>query len=61
MQARAVGDELVVGLVPDREILRCKGPPVQNEEERKIMVEAVKWVGEVITGETIASSLRMLK
>ena len=57
MQARAVGDELVVGLVPDREILRCKGPPVQNEEERKIMVEAVKWVGEVITGENTASSL----
>lgn len=50
MQARAVGDELVVGLVPDREILRCKGPPVQNEQERKLMVEAVKWVGEVITG-----------
>lgn len=51
LQARAVGDELVVGLVPDSEILRCKGPPVQNEQERKIMVEAVKWVGEVITGE----------
>ena len=51
MQARAVGDELVVGLVPDKEILRCKGPAVQNEEERKIMVEAVKWVGEVITGQ----------
>ena len=50
-QARTVGDELVVGLVPDREIRRCKGPPVQNEEERKIMVEAVKWVGEVITGQ----------
>ncbi|KAL3160740.1 hypothetical protein ABBQ32_010650 [Trebouxia sp. C0010 RCD-2024] len=48
-QARATGDELVVGLVPDREIMRCKGPPVQNEQERKIMVEAVKWVGEVIT------------
>jgi len=61
LQARAVGDELVVGLVPDREILRCKGPPVQNEEERKIMVEAVKWVGEVITGENTASSLHMLK
>ena len=39
-----------MGLVPDSEILRCKGPPVQNEEERKIMVEAVKWVGQVITG-----------
>lgn len=23
-QAKALGDELVVGLVPDREILRCK-------------------------------------
>ena len=51
MQARATGDELVVGLVPDSEILRCKGPPVQNEQERKTMVEAVKWVGEVITGQ----------
>lgn len=51
LQARATGDELVVGLVPDREIMRCKGPPVQNEQERKIMVEAVKWVGEVITGQ----------
>lgn len=26
-QAKALGDQLVVGLVPDREILRCKGPP----------------------------------
>lgn len=48
-QARAVGDELVVGLVPDSEIRRCKGPPVQNQEERRVMVEAVKWVGQVIT------------
>lgn len=47
----------MVGLVPDREIMRCKGPPVQNEQERKIMVEAVKWVGEVITGEHRTSSL----
>lgn len=54
LQARAVGDELVVGLVPDREILRCKGPPVQNQQERKIMVEAVKWVGQVIEGEHCA-------
>lgn len=46
-----------MGLVPDREILRCKGPPVQNEEERKIMVEAVKWVGEVMTGLQNAQAL----
>ncbi|KAG1660779.1 hypothetical protein FOA52_011320 [Chlamydomonas sp. UWO 241] len=49
-QAKAVGDELVLGLIPDSEIVRCKGPPVMNEEERHILVEAVKWVDEVITG-----------
>eukprot|EP00891_Asterochloris_glomerata_P006161 jgi/Astpho2/6161/Aster-03576 len=49
-QAASLGDELVVGLVPDSEILRCKGPPVQSEAERKCMVDAVKWVGEVMTG-----------
>ena len=50
VQAKAVGDELVLGLIPDSEILRCKGPPVMNEEERHVLVEAVKWVDEVITG-----------
>ncbi len=50
-QAKAVGDELVLGLIPDSEILRCKGPPVMNEEERYALVEAVKWVDEVIRGE----------
>lgn len=49
-QAKALGDELVVGLVPDAEILRCKGPPIMKEAERLEMVESVKWVDEVITG-----------
>jgi len=49
-QAKAVGDQLVLGLVPESEILKNKGPPVMNDEERYIMVEAVKWVDEVITG-----------
>lgn len=48
-QAKALGDELVVGLVPDSEILRCKGPPLMNETERLEMVESVKWVDEVVT------------
>ncbi|KAL4520866.1 hypothetical protein Ndes2526B_g00051 [Nannochloris sp. 'desiccata'] len=48
-QAKTLGDELVVGLVPDREILRCKGPPLMNEDERLEMVESVKWVDEVVT------------
>jgi cytidyltransferase-like protein len=49
-QAKALGDVLVVGLIPDSEILRCKGPPVMNEAERFTMVESVKWVDEVLTG-----------
>jgi hypothetical protein len=41
---------LLVGLIPDSEIMRCKGPPVMNEQERYTMVESVKWVDEIITG-----------
>ncbi|MED6170594.1 Ethanolamine-phosphate cytidylyltransferase [Stylosanthes scabra] len=48
-QARALGDELVVGVVSDDEIIANKGPPVTPLEERMIMVNAVKWVDEVIT------------
>ncbi|KAG2485043.1 hypothetical protein HYH03_016142 [Edaphochlamys debaryana] len=48
-QAKALGDELVVGLINDAEILRCKGPPVMNEEERHTLVDAVKWVDEILT------------
>jgi glycerol-3-phosphate cytidylyltransferase-like family protein len=51
LQAKALGDVLVVGLIPDREILRCKGPPVLNERERYLLVDAVKWVDEVLQGE----------
>ncbi|KAG0467456.1 hypothetical protein HPP92_018423 [Vanilla planifolia] len=47
-QARALGDELVVGVVSDAEITANKGPPVTPINERIIMVGAVKWVDEVI-------------
>ncbi|KAK9824144.1 hypothetical protein WJX72_008090 [[Myrmecia] bisecta] len=49
-QAKSLGDVLVVGLIPDSEIRRCKGPPVMVESERKILVESVKWVDEVLEG-----------
>ena len=56
-QARAIASqindtkkcELIVGLVSDDEILRCKGPPVLPEAERVKCVKAVKWVDDVIT------------
>ncbi|XP_074583530.1 ethanolamine-phosphate cytidylyltransferase-like isoform X1 [Curcuma longa] len=47
-QARALGDQLVVGVVSDDEIKANKGPPVTPLHERMIMVRAVKWVDEVI-------------
>lgn len=36
LQARACGDVLVVGLIPDEEIIKVKGPPVMNNEERYV-------------------------
>ncbi|GAQ92628.1 CTP:phosphorylethanolamine cytidyltransferase [Klebsormidium nitens] len=47
-QARALGDQLVVGINSDDEIRKNKGPPVMNIDERVVMVEAVKWVDEII-------------
>ncbi|CAD7697040.1 unnamed protein product [Ostreobium quekettii] len=50
-QAKVLGDELVVGLIPDSEVERCKGSkPVLCDEERLLLVDAVKWVDEVLTG-----------
>ncbi|KAK4752886.1 hypothetical protein SAY87_021684 [Trapa incisa] len=47
-QARALGDQLVVGVVSDDDIIANKGPPVTPLNERMIMVSGVKWVDEVI-------------
>ncbi|KAK8950235.1 hypothetical protein KSP40_PGU000001 [Platanthera guangdongensis] len=55
-QARALGDELVVGVVSDEEIIANKGPPVTPIEERLIMVGALKWVHEVIPNAPYAIS-----
>eukprot|EP00358_Blepharisma_japonicum_P006522 CAMPEP_0202940322 /NCGR_PEP_ID=MMETSP1395-20130829/389_1 /ASSEMBLY_ACC=CAM_ASM_000871 /TAXON_ID=5961 /ORGANISM="Blepharisma japonicum, Strain Stock R1072" /LENGTH=339 /DNA_ID=CAMNT_0049634741 /DNA_START=194 /DNA_END=1213 /DNA_ORIENTATION=+ len=49
-QAKKLGDILVIGVISDDEIRRCKGPPVMNQEERRIMAEACKWADEVIDG-----------
>ncbi|XP_059318143.1 ethanolamine-phosphate cytidylyltransferase-like [Lycium ferocissimum] len=47
-QAKALGDELVVGVVSDEEIVANKGPPVLCMEERVALVSGLKWVDEVI-------------
>ncbi|XP_052182562.1 ethanolamine-phosphate cytidylyltransferase-like isoform X2 [Diospyros lotus] len=48
-QAKALGDELVVGVISDEEIIANKGPPVLSMEERLVLVSGLKWVDDVIT------------
>lgn len=48
-QAAALGDVLVVGINPAREIVVHKGPPIMTDEERRVAVESVKWVDEILT------------
>ncbi|KAL3825574.1 hypothetical protein ACJIZ3_021603 [Penstemon smallii] len=47
-QAKALGDELIVGVVSDEEIIANKGPPVLSMQERLALVSGLKWVDEVI-------------
>eukprot|EP01024_Parvocaulis_polyphysoides_P059529 TRINITY_DN643_c0_g6_i2.p1 TRINITY_DN643_c0_g6~~TRINITY_DN643_c0_g6_i2.p1 ORF type:complete len:373 (+),score=26.92 TRINITY_DN643_c0_g6_i2:468-1586(+) len=50
-QAKILGNELVVGLNADQEILKNKGtPPVLTQQERYILLSAIKWVDEIIDG-----------
>ncbi|KAL9428532.1 hypothetical protein AB3S75_030508 [Citrus x aurantiifolia] len=60
-QARALGDQLVVGVVSDAEIIANKGPPVTPLHERMIMVNAVKWVDEVISDAPYAITKDFMK
>lgn len=48
-QAKALGDVLVVGINPASEICKHKGPPIMTDEERRVAVESIKWVDEVLT------------
>jgi ethanolamine-phosphate cytidylyltransferase len=47
-QGRARGTHLVVGVNDDASITRCKGPPVMNDAERLAMVQACRFVDEVV-------------
>jgi len=60
-QARALGDQLVVGVVSDAEIVVNNGPPVTPLKERMIMVNAVKWVDEVIPDAPYAITEEFMK
>lgn len=59
-QAKALTDILVVGVHSDAEILKHKGPPVMNEQERLAVVKACKWVDEVVFDTPYDPSLELL-
>lgn len=60
-QAREMGDILVVGIHPDEEIRKNKGPPVMNQEERLAVIGACKWVDEVTLDAPYTTSLATLE
>ena len=76
LQAKAMGDYLIVGVHTDEEITKHKvtspppspdcltvlfqGPPVFNEEERYRMVRAIKWVDEVVEAAPYVTTLETL-
>ena len=60
-EARTVCDYLIVGLQTDPTIDRPhKNKPIQSLEERKIQVEACRYVDEIIVYDTEADVLRIL-
>jgi ethanolamine-phosphate cytidylyltransferase len=59
-QAKALGAILVVGVHSDAEILRNKGPPVMNEEERYAAVRACQWADEVVEDAPYTTSLDVM-
>ena len=59
-QAKALTDILVVGVHSDAEILKHKGPPVMNNDERLATVRACKWVDEVVFDTPYDPSLQLL-
>jgi cytidyltransferase-like protein len=53
-QARALGDELVVGLHSDATVASYKRPPILTADERLLMVASCRYVDEVIPDAPLA-------
>ena len=59
-QAKQLCDILVVGVHSDDEILKHKGPPVMNENERLSIVKACKWCDEIVFDTPYNPSIKLL-
>lgn len=60
-QARKLGGEIIVGLLTDRAIASYKRLPYMSFEQRKIVVENVRGVSQVIPQETLDYTENLLK
>ena len=60
--AKSLGDYLVVGINSDSSVKKLKGPtrPINNQQNRKIILESIKFVDEVIIFEDI-TPLNLIK
>lgn len=59
-QARALGDELVIGVLSDEDIASYKRLPILTLQERATMVRACRYVDEVIEGPPLCASREFL-
>lgn len=57
---RAITDLVSSLAVPIEEIAKHKGPPVFTQEERYKMVQAIKWVDEVVPAAPYVTTLETL-
>ncbi|VUZ55566.1 unnamed protein product [Hymenolepis diminuta] len=60
-QAKCLGNYLIAGLHSDGEIAKHKGPPVFTQEERYILLKAIKWVDEVVKDAPYMTQLEVLR
>ncbi|KAF6774512.1 hypothetical protein AHF37_06458 [Paragonimus kellicotti] len=59
-QAKALGDQLVVGVHSDEEVKFHKGPPVFTEQERYRLIRAIKWVDEVVEAAPYVTAVKTM-
>ncbi|HSK22643.1 MAG TPA: adenylyltransferase/cytidyltransferase family protein [Egicoccus sp.] len=60
-QARTFGDHLVVGVLADEVVAAYKRPPVMNLDERVAVIEACRYVDEVIPAAPDVVTLAFLR
>jgi len=59
-QSKKLGDILVVGVNADDEVIKVKGPLIMDQKERVALIQACKWVDEVIESTPYSPTVEFL-